>query len=268
MITRDLDQRFRNGAEKYAAYLETPEGRLRTDLAFANLQDFLPSSRSDGPMHVLDVGCGTGAIGVRLARLGCWVTLLDSSPAMLEIARHAADEAGVAERATIHQGEVSELVESFTASFDVVVCHNVLEFVQDPGAVLLGCARAMRDGSAILSIVVRSQPGEVLKAALSAGDLTAAEANLTAEWGYDSLYGEKVRLFTTEGLLATLKANSLEPLAERGLRVVADYLPTSISRADEYERILELEKKLGRRPEFARVARYVQVLARRREEGS
>ena len=87
----------------------------------------------------------------------CWVTLLDSSPAMLEIARHAADEAGVAERATIYQGDVSELVESFTASFDVVVCHNVFEFVQDPGAVLLGCARAMRDGSAILSIVVRSR---------------------------------------------------------------------------------------------------------------
>ena len=34
--------RFQSGADKYAAYLETPEGRLRCDLAFANLQDFLP----------------------------------------------------------------------------------------------------------------------------------------------------------------------------------------------------------------------------------
>ena len=36
-----------------------------------------------------------------------------------------------------------------------------------------------------------------------------------------------------------------------------------ISRSAEYERILELERKLGSRPEFAAVARYTQYLARR-----
>jgi hypothetical protein len=30
------DNRFQSDAEKYAAYLQTPEGRLRLDLAFAN----------------------------------------------------------------------------------------------------------------------------------------------------------------------------------------------------------------------------------------
>jgi len=35
-------ERFQSGADQYAAYLETPEGRLRSDLTFANLQDFLP----------------------------------------------------------------------------------------------------------------------------------------------------------------------------------------------------------------------------------
>ena len=38
-------ERFQSGADQYAAYLETPEGRLRSDLAFANLQDFLPRRR-------------------------------------------------------------------------------------------------------------------------------------------------------------------------------------------------------------------------------
>ena len=40
MTANDDCERFRTGAAKYAAYLETPEGRLRLDLAFANLQDF------------------------------------------------------------------------------------------------------------------------------------------------------------------------------------------------------------------------------------
>ena len=34
--------RFESGAQAYAEYLEKPEGRLRLDLAFANLQEFLP----------------------------------------------------------------------------------------------------------------------------------------------------------------------------------------------------------------------------------
>ena len=84
-ITKTDSDRFLSGAEKYAAYLQTPEGRLRLDLVFANLQDFLPqASRS---LRALDLGCGTGAIAIRLAKLGIHVTLLDSSPQMLDLAK-------------------------------------------------------------------------------------------------------------------------------------------------------------------------------------
>jgi len=71
-----------------------------------------------------------------------------------------------------------------------------------------------------------------------------------------------VRLFTSDSLQAMLKAASLSMIAERGVRVLADYLPSRISRSAEYERILELERKLGGRPEYAAVARYRQCLAR------
>src|SRR6266853_324757 len=78
-------ERFQSGANQYAVYLETPEGRLRSDLAFANLQDFLPL-QAKSSLCALDLGCGPGATAIRLARLGIHVTLLDSSPAMLNIA--------------------------------------------------------------------------------------------------------------------------------------------------------------------------------------
>jgi hypothetical protein len=38
-------------------------------------------------------------------------------------------------------------------------------------------------------------------------------------------------------------------------------LPQSLSRAYEYGRIFELERKLGSRPEFAAIARYTHCLA-------
>ena len=253
---------FQSGAEKYAVYLETPEGRFRSDLAFTNLQDFLPLQAKPS-LCALDVGCGTGATAVRLARLGIHVTLLDSSPAMLNIAKRAAREAGVTDKVVVQHGDAARLANLFhTASFDVILCHNVLEYLDDPMAVLCGAARALRDLSAILSVLVRNRAGEVFKAAIQAGDLAVAENNLTAEWGQESLYGGRVRLFTSDSLQAMLKAASLEVIAERGVRVLADYLPPRVSRSADYERIFELERKLGSRPQYAAVARYIQCFAR------
>lgn len=255
---------FQSDAGKYAAYLETPEGRLRLDLTFANLQEFLGPAKNQDSLRALDLGCGTGATAVRLARLGLQVTLLDSSSAMLDLAQRAAQEAGVAEKITSKLGDAARLADLFTTGvFDVILCHNLLEYVDDPKAVICGATRVMRDSSAILSVLVRNRAGEILKAAIQAGDLAAAENNLSAEWGTEPLYGGKVRLFTAEGLEDMLKTASLTIAAKRGVRVIADYLPPRISRAAEYERILELEHKLGRLPEFAAVARYTHFLARR-----
>lgn len=260
---------FEKDASRYAAYLETPEGRLRTDLAFANLQDFLPRSAGFNSLRALDLGCGPGAAGVRLARLGIDVILLDSSQAMLELAQRTIVEAGVRDKITVKHGDAAKLADIFqTRSFDIILCHNLLEYVDDPGAVLRSAVRVMRDSAAILSVLVRNQAGEVLKAAIQTGDLAAAEHNLTADWGQESLYGGRVRLFTPRTFEALLKDASLTIKAPRGVRVIADYLPAQISRLAEYERIFALERKLGKRREFFGVARYMHFLASHATRGS
>jgi len=260
-------ERFRSGADEYAAYVKTTEGRLRLDLAFSNLQDFLPQTTRS--LLALDIGCGTGAIAVRLARLGLHVTLLDESRPMLDLAKRAAREAGVTERIALQHGDAAQLASLFhAASFDVILCHNILEYVDDPCAVLRSAARRLRDPSSLISVLVRNRAGEVLKAAIQDGDLAAAEHNLTAEWGHESLYGGRVRLFTPESLQAMLAAASLVATAAHGIRVMSDYVPPMVPRDDEYERIFELERKLGRRPEFVAIARYTHCLARRVENGA
>jgi S-adenosylmethionine-dependent methyltransferase len=251
---------FQGGAADYAAYLETSTGRLRSDLAFANLLEFLHLPQS---LRALDIGCGSGALAVRLAQLGVHVTLLDSSSDMLDFANDAAREAGVSAQIVLKHGNAAQVADLFRgASFDVILCHNVLEYVEDPGAVLVAAAELM-GSSAILSLLVRNQAGEVLKAAIQTGDLAAVENNLTAEWGRESLFGSCVRLFTPDRLQSMLKLSSLAVAAERGVRVISDYLPPCVDRSAEYQRILELERKLGSRREFAAVARYTHYLIRR-----
>jgi S-adenosylmethionine-dependent methyltransferase len=224
------DTGFRSDAGKYAAYLATPEGRLRLDLAFANLQEFLSVRQSNNSLCALDLGCGTGATAIRLARVGVHVTMLDSSLAILDVAKRAAEE-GVSDQVTLKHGDATELSTLFNAgTFDVILCHNLLEYVDDPGAVLEGAVRLIRSPVAILSILVPNQSGEVLKAAIQTGDLAAAETALTADWGEESLYGGKVRLFTSDSLEAMLNEASLTTIAQRGVRTVADYLARQISR--------------------------------------
>ena len=272
-MTAEADgERFRSGANQYAAYLETPEGRLRTDLAFANLQDFLPAQAKPS-LCALDLGGGTGATAIRLAQLGIHVTLLDSSPAMLDIAKRAAREAGVTDKVVLQHGGATEWASlPQTQSFDVILCHNILEYCDDPGAVLCGAARALRDSSAILSVLVRNRAGEVFKAAIQSGDLAAAKNGLTAEWGQEALYGGRVRLFTPDSLRSMLTEASLATIAVRGVRVLADYLPPRVSRTADYQRIFELERNLGSQPEYAAVSRYTHCLARclssRAEDGA
>src|ERR1700693_3724232 len=107
-------ERFQSGANKYAAYLETTGGRLRSDLAFANLHDFLPQ-QTEHPLRAQDLGCGTGARAVLLARLGIHVTAVDCSAAMLDITQRAALEGGVAEKIVVKQGEAAQRGRSFPA---------------------------------------------------------------------------------------------------------------------------------------------------------
>ena len=159
----------------------------------------LPTCRTFSPqatrsLLALDIGCGTGAMAVRLARLGLHVTLLDSSAAMLDLAKHAAQEAGVTDRIALKHGDAVQLANLVHATSTILRSNSLPQhpgICRRPCAVLRGAARALRDSSAMVSVLVRNQAGEVLKAAIQDGDLAAAEHNLTAEWGHESLYGGK-----------------------------------------------------------------------------
>lgn len=54
----------------------------------------------------LELGCGTGRVLVPLAATGCRVTGVDSSPALLTIARRKAEQAGVTARVLLSQADL------------------------------------------------------------------------------------------------------------------------------------------------------------------
>ena len=251
-------------AEKYATYLGTTAGKLRLDLAWANLCELLP--RSATGLHALDIGCGTGAFALRLAQLGFEVDLLDASDAMLALAREQLTTTEFGHLVCFHLGDAAAITEFFSASrFDVVICHNVLEFVEEPTRMLGALSRVLKKNeSSLASILVRNRWGESLKAAMKGGDSKSVESALTGETVLDSLYGEPVRVFDPDDLRGTMERAGLHVVTERGIRVVSDYRETSITTEEDYQRLRTLELLLGAQPKLAAVARYTQFLARHR----
>jgi S-adenosylmethionine-dependent methyltransferase len=260
------DRLWFQDAEAYTAYLKTPAGRLRSELAWANLGHFLP--RDTAKHRALDVGGGTGFASVQLARLGYEVVLLDGSEQMLRIARQDAERCEVTSQVSFCHADTGQLRELFAAeSFDVVVCHNVLEYSHDPTTTVRDMAHVLlTDG--VLSVVVRNRAGEVLKDAVKSGDWKVAAANLTAETVVDSLYGNRLHLFAPAELHEMFALTGLEVVAERGVRVFFDYVALQNPTDAAYSEIFELESRLGARPEFFAIARYIQVIARRSRASS
>jgi len=248
-------------ADKYAAYLKTTAGRLRSELAWENVRRFLP--REASKRRALDVGGGTGFASVQLARMGYEVVLLDGSEEMLRIARQQAEAGRVAAQISFCHADAGQLPELFDAeSFDIVICHNLLEYAENPFATVGDIVQVLGK-DAVLSLLVRNRAGEVLKEAIRSRNCKLAAASLTAETVVDSLYGEFVRVFDPEEVRDLLARASLEVVAENGVRVFFDYLGLENPAEATYSQIFELESALGVRPEFAAIARYIQVIARR-----
>ena len=109
-------------------------------------------------LRILDVGMGQGTQALRLARAGHQVTGLEQDATMLAVAREAlaAEPEGIRGRVRLIEGDGRETgVHFLPGSFDVVLCHGVLMYVEEPDALLAGLARMLAPGG-LLSLLVRN----------------------------------------------------------------------------------------------------------------
>jgi len=252
---------------RYAAQVETASTRparplvtARTAAVWAALHREL-EKHAGRELTVLDVGGGTGGFAVPLAQQGHSVTVVDASPdALAALTRRAAD-AGVAGRVRAVQGDgdaLSGLVEP--GSVDLILCHSVLEVVDDPAGVVAAIATALRPGGAV-SLLVAGRAAAVLGRAIN-GHLRSASALVTDPDGRAGARDTLRRRFDAETAAALLLRAGLQVEETLGVRVLADLLPASVVEEDP-QALLELELTLASRPPFRDMASQLHLFARR-----
>jgi len=207
--------------------------------------------------------------------------VVDSSIDALAILGRRAADAGVADRITAIQADAIALSSAVPqGQADLVVCHHLLETVDDPTAAVSGMAGALKPGG-IASVLVAGRFAAVLAQAVAGrfGDAAAILADPDGRFGPNDPLR---RRFDIGGLESLLAAGNLQTQSMTGIGVVSGLVPGGIKSAggrpatgypgrDQLDRtvgevaepmLAELETALSRHRELREIATDLHAVAR------
>ncbi|HKZ93500.1 MAG TPA: class I SAM-dependent methyltransferase [Candidatus Bathyarchaeia archaeon] len=98
--------------------------------------------------QIVDVGCGSGRLAVELAKRGAYVTGIDFSQKMIDMAKTMAEEAGVQGNCTFIRDDYADHV--FKQKFDISIALGFFDYTKDP-AFFVKKMRSMTTGKCITS---------------------------------------------------------------------------------------------------------------------
>ncbi|MFB7590698.1 class I SAM-dependent methyltransferase [Streptomyces sp. NPDC056169] len=261
-------EKFDTAMAAWQEWQEAPWGRIRYTVAEANLLRHLdgPDVPEGGrPLRVLDLAGGDGGDALRLAARGHRVTLVDYAPAMLAAAAERAAAAGVSARMTCVRADVTALPADLAAGeFDVVLCHNLLQYVDDVPATLAGALAPLKDGG-LFSLMAVNRHSAPLNIAVREMDPAAALAALDSDTFRTAMFDSELTLHTAEELAPVLRDLGCRDVRHYGIRGFCDYITDDARKYDKdyYDALERLELATTARHPYPHTARLFQLTARK-----
>ncbi len=246
-------------AERYNSSGEVLRQVLRHELTGRGLAEHVPGP----PARIADVGGGAGQQAIPLSRRGYEVAIIDPSPKMLAEARKrlAREEAGVRRRVRLVGGTGERAHETLGGeTFDAVLCHGVLMYLEDPRPMIHALSALLRPGG-VLSVLAKNASALAMRPALE-GRYRDALCSLKAERDRGRL-GVITRGDTVENLYGAFWEAGVEAVQWYGVRVFTDHLGDRMPDEDLPE-VLELEWEAGRREPYRSVARLIHLVGRKK----
>ena len=231
---------------------------VRHELVDRGLVEHLPWP----PASIVDVGGGAGQQAIPLLRKGYEVTILDPSKEMLAEAsrRLASEDEDVRQRARLVEGEGERAREVLGGeTFDAVLCHGVLMYLEDSRAMILALSFLARPGG-VVSVLTKNAAALAMRPALE-GRYEDALSSLGTDRNPGRL-GVITRGDTVEVLSEAFAEAGPTVETWYGVRVFSDHLGEEIP-GEDLPGILELEWEAGKRDPYRSIARLIHVIGRK-----
>lgn len=97
--------------------------------------------------NILDVGCGAGILTESLAKISSFVTGIDASPELIQIATEHSIKSNL--NITYKNITAVELATENTKTFDIITCMELLEHVPDPLELVADCTALLKPNGKI-----------------------------------------------------------------------------------------------------------------------
>jgi S-adenosylmethionine-dependent methyltransferase len=230
------------------------KGKIRLKILLNDLDVFLKAGQA--PLTILDAGCGAGQCSSVLAQHGHQLTLCDISANMIAQARGIFREKGI-ERADFIHTSIQEHSAQNQSGYDVILCHAVLEWAQDPRDMLEHLKKLLKPGG-YLSLMFFNLNGTIFKTILR-GNFYRKDIGFK--------FGRTKSLTPTNPLVPQTVYQWLDDLNFRvenksGIRIFYDHCDKAVRDTLSDEQVLQSELSFSRTEPFLSMARYIHLLCR------
>lgn len=250
------DRNFDDIAEHFEKKVAlSRKGKLRRKVI---LRDLKPWFTERDSCEIIDVGAGLGQLAIHFAPEHK-VTYLDISEQMMLKAQKLAEASKLHQRIDWHHAPYQEFFTANAKKFDVIMCHAVLEWVEEPDVLISGMASSLSD-SGLLSLCFYNPAGRDMRN-LVMGNFKLIERQ--PDYKPDSGSLTPINPCRLEQVERWLLANQLSIQSLSGIRVFSDYVSHQRGGLAHEDEVEAMELKYSNQEPFNRIGRYLHIVARK-----
>lgn len=251
-----MDHYFDERAVRFANNIYgTAKGEIRLAILWRDLQQHIAWLSGDKPKQILDIGAGLGHLAIKLAEQGHHITCVEPSSEMMLQAQENIAEQLPDNTIRFIESSLQGLPEHLNDTFDLVICHAVLEWLAQPEQAIALLMQWLKP-KAYLSLMAYNLNGIVMRNLVRGNFRKIKTGNFA---------GDKRGLTPAHPLLpetveAWLAEVPLKVIQQSGIRVVYDYLTRALINERSLEDIIEMEMQFSVQAPYNRLGRYTHWL--------